>query len=354
MKALTYDDIQLIPQYSEVQSRSLVNLNSRLTRNFELKVPYIAAPMDTVCEENMAKAMLLRGASGAVHRFMSLEDQEQQAVNIQRYLYRDEFSDISSVWGSIRKPIVFSIGVGEEGYKRGVRLVEVGVTVLLIDVAHGHHKNVKDLLKRLTDYREKSDKTFDIIAGNVATYEGAKDLIDWGADSLRVGIGGGSLCTTRVETGHGVPNVEALIQTVRAAEESNIPVIADGGIRTPGDVAKAIAIGADTVMIGSMLSGTEETPGSIIEKNGTLFKRYRGSASLETKSTHNQKTSNVEGESTVVPFKGSVKYVIQRLNDGLSSALSYTGANNIKEYQAKSKFNEVTTAGMVEAKPHLL
>ena len=161
-----------------------------------------------------------------------------------------------------------------------------------------------------------------------------------------------SLCTTRLETGHGIPNVTSLIETEKGA--FGVPIIADGGIRSAGDIAKALAVGADTVMLGSLLAGTQETPSPVIEKGQHLYKRYRGSASLDTKSAHGQALRNAEGESTVIPFRGGVKFTIQRLNDGLRSALSYSGVTNIQEYQAKVEWVIVTNAGIQEAKPHLL
>mgnify|MGYP001552837006 CR=1 FL=1 len=354
MKALTYDDIQLVPQFSTVQSRSQVNLNTRLSKNYTMDLPFIASPMDTICEFEMAKSMLCAGGTGVLHRFMSIDQQAKMCSEVNSFLYHE-----LEGWNLSNKPTVAAVGVGDEGFERAKKLVDSRARVVLIDVAHGHHENVKYLLKRLVSYREdlvKVDptKNFDIIAGNIATYEGAKDLIDWGADGLRVGIGGGSLCTTRIETGHGIPNITALEAVVRAAQVYDIPVMADGGIRSAGDVAKAIAVGADSVMLGSLLSGTEETPGKVIEKRGTLFKRYRGSASLETKTEHGQRQNNVEGESTVVPFKGGVTNVIIKLVDGLRSALSYTGAHNLEEYKSKSKYVAVTNAGLREANPHLI
>lgn len=225
-------------------------------------------------------------------------------------------------------------------------MTRAGVNVILIDVAHGHHKFVKDALSNL---KQMLPSHVDIIAGNVATARGAQDLQDWGADAIRVGIGGGSLCTTRIKTGFGVPNVTSLEDCYKAV---SVPVIACGGIRTSGDIAKALAVGADSVILGSLLAGTKEAPGAIIEKANGLYKRYRGAASLETKSIHKQSTKNVEGESTVVPFKGSVKFTVENLVDGVKSALSYAGANNLSEFSPD--YVVVTNAGVAEAKPHLL
>ena len=171
---------------------------------------------------------------------------------------------------------------------------------------------------------------------------------------LRVGIGGGSLCTTRVKTGFGVPNVTSIMDVFKVAEDAGIPIMADGGIKSSGDIAKALAVGADCVMVGSLLAGTKESPGALLETPGGLFKRYRGSASLETKVTHGQKSRNVEGESTTIPFKGGVRFIVNGLTDGVRSAFSYAGADNIYDYYARADFNVVTPAGLAEAKPHLI
>jgi IMP dehydrogenase len=189
----------------------------------------------------------------------------------------------------------------------------------------------------------------DIIAGNIATAKAAYDLEQAGADGLRVGIGGGSMCTTRVQTGFGVPNVTAL---ENVAAITAIPIMADGGIRTSGDIAKALAIGANTVMIGSLIAGTSETPGEIIETKNGLYKKYRGLASLETKSIHGQAQRNIEGESTIIPYKGGVKYIIANLLDGVKSALSYAGASSLQKYHPE--YVTISAAGIAEAKPHLL
>lgn len=345
--ALTYDDIQLIPQYSEIETRSSIDLRTKLTRNFSLMTPFVASPMDTICEEEMAKKMYELGGVGVVHRFMSIDQQSQIIANLQRFLYNNKHDVLYPLWQDVQKPIVAAVGANGDFMERSIELFEAGANVLVIDVAHGHHKNVKEAIRNI-----KSRLPVDVIAGNIATKEAARDLIQWGADGLRVGIGGGSLCTTRIQTGHGIPNFTSLLDVTEASED--IPVMADGGIRSSGDIAKALVAGADCVMLGSLLAGTQETPGAIIEKGPHLYKRYRGSASLETKSAHQQQLRNVEGESTIVPFKGGVKYVIGRLNDGLRSALSYSGSLSILEFQIKAEWVQTTNAGIAEARPHLL
>jgi IMP dehydrogenase len=199
-------------------------------------------------------------------------------------------------------------------------------------------------LKRINKIQKKSykGKVYDLSVEDNFTY------------NINGTVVHNSLCTTRIQTGHGIPNVTSLMDSLEGVNGFDVPIMADGGLRSSGDIAKALAIGADNVMIGSLFAGTQETPGPVIEKGNHLYKRYRGSASLETKTTHNQQQRNVEGESTIVPFKGGVKFVVQRLNDGVRSALSYTGANDITEFQSKAKFVHVTNSGINEAKPHLL
>jgi len=337
--ALTYDDIQLVPSYSEVESRQHISLHTDLSRNHRIKIPIVASPMDTVCEYEIASAMMKHGGVGVVHRFMSMKDQADVVEKLG--------AESRALHGL---PVIAAVGANGDFEERSRKLIEAGVDIILIDVAHGHHKNVKQAISAIKALGE-----VDVIAGNIATSEAALDLITWGADGLRIGIGGGSLCTTRIKTGFGVPNVTCISEIREALLKSgneNIPIMADGGIRTSGDIAKALALGASTVMIGSILAGTEESPGKIIEKNRALYKRYRGAASLETKMTHGQASRNVEGESTIIPFKGGVKYVLNDLLDGIRSALSYNGAINLKQF--KPEIVQVTNAGQIEASPHLL
>ena len=239
-----------------------------------------------------------------------------------------------------------AIGVSDEDKVRATKLVEAGANILVIDVAHGHHENVKKMLEWC---KSNLDEKVDIIAGNIATKKAAQELESWGADGLRVGIGGGSLCTTRIKTGFGVPNVSCLEDITSVAKT---PVMADGGIRSSGDISKALAIGASSVMLGSLIAGTDEAPGQIVETQKGLYKRYRGSASLETKVAHGQQSRNVEGESTTIPYKGGVKFIVNGLIDGVKSALSYGGAKTLKDFNPP--YVKVTNSGINEAKPHLL
>jgi IMP dehydrogenase len=341
-QALTYDDIQLIPQYSDIESRSQIDLTTRLTTNYSIRVPLIASPMDTVCESEMAIAMAELGGVGCIHRFMSIEEQAEQVQNVKMAIWD---GPIYRTWEGKTTPVMAAVGANGDYFQRTEALINAGANVILIDVAHGHHSFVREAIIKIKD----NFPHIDVIAGNVATAEAAEELEFWGADAIRVGIGGGSLCTTRIKTGFGVPNVTSLLETSNAV---TVPIIACGGIRNSGDIAKALAVGASSVILGSLLAGTKEAPGAIIEKQNGLYKRYRGAASLETKNAHGQKTRNVEGESTIVPFKGKAKFIVDGLTDGLRSALSYAGAMSIDEFCPS--YVVVTNAGISEARPHLL
>lgn len=342
-QALTYDDIQLIPNFSDVQTRQDINLTTRVSRNWTINIPIVGSCMDTVTEYEMAATLMEMGGVGCIHRFMSIEEQVNQVKKLASF--RDSDPTLAHL------PIMAAVGVVGDYLDRAVALEEAGCNIILVDVAHGHHANMEVALAEL---KANLENYTDVIAGNIASAEAAEDLIAWGADGLRVGIGGGSLCTTRVKTGFGVPNVTSIMDVFKVAEDADVPIMADGGIKSSGDIAKALAVGADCVMVGSLLAGTKESPGAILETPGGLFKRYRGSASLETKITHNQKQRNVEGESTTIPFKGGVKFILAGLVDGVRSAFSYAGADNIYDYYSRADFNVVTPAGLAEAKPHLI
>ena len=339
--ALTYDDITLVPSFSEVESRKQISLRTRLSRCFEIDLPLVASPMDTVCEKDMAYQLWHMGGVGCIHRFMTIEEQASQ---IERLRYSMLITS-SRQFIEGTTPIMAAVGSNGDYLERAKALISVGANVLIIDVAHGHHVNVRRAIEAIKGIHPEVD----IIAGNIATKEAALDLQNWGADGLRVGIGGGSLCTTRIKTGFSVPNVTSLTNVVSVAR---VPVMADGGIRTSGDIAKALAIGASNVMLGSLLAGTQESPGKIIETPNGLYKRYRGSASLETKTAHGQAERNVEGESTMIPYKGGSKFIIEGLIDGIRSALSYNGSNNLQQFTPD--WVQVTNAGTAEAKPHLI
>ncbi len=346
--ALTYDDIQLVPAFSAVSSRKSINLISKVSKNYSLIHPIVASCMDTVCEGEMAIALAEMGGVGCIHRFMSIEHQAEEVKSVANAVNSNPIKEVWAALTSLQKniPVMAAVGANADFVERATTLVNAGANIILIDVAHGHHQNVKDAIATL---KSCLPNYVDIIAGNIASAAAAKDLQTWGADGLRVGVGGGSLCTTRIKTGFGVPNVTCLQQIVEVA---TVPVMADGGIRTSGDISKALALGASCVMLGSLIAGTKEAPGQVIEKPNGLYKRYRGAASLETKTVHNQEQRNVEGESTIIPFKGGVKFVVTGLLDGVRSALSYGGASNLASF--KPEFVVVSNAGLAEGKPHLI
>ena len=346
-RALTYDDVNIVPKYSELESRGDVKLNTRFTKNTEITIPIVASPMDTVTELDMAREMMELGGVGIVHRFMSIEKQAKM-INELCYMPGTEHIIINKA-----SPRCAAVGVTGDYLERSQELFNNGCNVLLIDVAHGHHKLVGEAIEEIKTRLEQ----IEVIAGSVATGEATKYLCEKGADAIRVGIGNGSLCETRIRTGVGIPQVFAIIDCVSIADDYNVPIIADGGVRNIGDVCKGLACGADSIMLGSLLSGTKETPGTI-EKigkwpNEQLHKKYRGSASLDSKKSrgHNK---NVEGNHKVIPYKGKVKRIINDIQDGIRSSFSYVGANTIDEFHSKVELMEVTMAGNLEGKPHLL
>ena len=359
-KTLTYDDVQIVPKYSELEHRGDINLNTKLTKNSKLRIPIVASPMDSITEYEMAYAMWNFGGIGFIHRFMSIEAQSNMVGTLKKEIQiawdgtkQLEVSDETREW--FENPLIgAAIGITRDYVERTKELVFSGCNVILIDVAHGHHKLVKEALGRL---KNEVEGEFEIIAGCVATGEGTKDLCEWGADAIRVGIGNGSLCETRLRTGVGIPQVSAIIDCVTIADSYDVPIIADGGVRTVGDVCKGLGCGADSIMLGSLLSGTKETPGEI-EKigewpNEQLFKKYRGSASLDSKLDRGE-DKNVEGNSKVVPYKGKIRRILGDIIDGIRSSCSYVGASSLEEFRSLVEFVEVTGAGQVEARPHLL
>ena len=396
-ECLSYDDVQIIPKYSETKHREDCDTSTRFTKNTILTIPIVSSPMDTITEYKMAKEMLEWGCVGVIHRFMSIEDQAKMMSKV--HSVWDSYFDISvsmggediertadTEWASWRKniignsitksdwedlkerfwwfdsmkgdediwkkrPLCAAIGITGDYFERAQELVKNGCNVLLIDVAHGHHKLVKEGIRRL---KNGLKGTYEIIGGSIATKEAAQDLCDWGVDGIRVGIGNGSLCETRIRTGVGIPQVTTLLDVCSVCDNYDVPVVADGGIRNIGDVCKGFGCGADTSMLGSLLSGTKETPGDISKvglwPNEKLYKKYRGSASVESKLDRGE-IKNVEGNSKTVPYKGKIKRIIDDIMDGLKSSMSYVGASNLEEYRTLVKFVRVTQSGVREAFP---
>lgn len=330
--AITYDDVLLIPAYNHHESRRVVEtkVTDRLGK-LSLDLPVMSSNMDTITESAMANFMTSKGGIGVLHRFLSIED------NI------TEFQKCSG-------KVFVSIGCNENELTRAEALRDAGAEYFCIDVAHAHAKYVGKTLKRLRQL--VADHC--IMAGNVATYAGADYLASCGADIIKAGIGGGSVCSTRIKTGFGVP----MLTCIQDCARSDRSIVADGGLRTAGDIVKALAFGADFVMIGGMLAGTAPTPGDVITKDdGTKVKRYRGMASQEAQEAflgqmHEWKTA--EGVATEVPYREDQDIIMADIIGGLRSGLTYAGADTVSELQRKLNYVTVTTAGRIESLPHKL
>jgi len=336
-EALTYDDVLLTPQYSDIKSRTDVSTAAVLRGNgptTKLGIPIIASPMDTISEEEMGVAMWQEGGLAVVHRYNTIERQI-------------EIMDHIIVLCQCNAAA--AIGTSGDYLERASALYQMGVRILCVDVAHGHHVLMKTALDEL---RATFGDHVHLMAGNIATLEGYNDLVDWGADSVRCNIGGGSICSTRVQTGHGVPGFHTIIDCARSDRDA--PIIADGGIRNSGDIVKALAAGADFVMLGSLLSGTDETPGDVINTHEGKVKAYRGMASKDAQVEWRGRTASLEGVATTVPCKGPVDDVLEDLARGIRSGLSYSGARTISELQAKARFVRQTSGGQTESGTHIL
>jgi len=328
-EALTYDDVLLTPQYSNIKSRKEVDIGNNLDEKIRLKIPVFSSPMDTVTEDTMAKVMHAMGALGIIHRYNTIEEQ----CNLTRH----------QTSGA-------AVGVTGDFEERACALYDTGTRILCIDVAHGHHSLMKNAI---TTLREIFGDRVHIMAGNVATQEGYEALADWGAHSVRCNVGGGSICSTRIQTGHGMPGLQTIFDCARSDRDAKI--IADGGIRNSGDIVKALAAGADFVMLGSILAGTAESPGNVVvENSGNQYKLYRGMASKEAQLNWRGEYSSNEGISARIPFKGSVRNVLEDLKNGITSGFSYSGARSIEELWLKARFVRQTNAGLGESKTHIL
>ena len=334
-EAVTYDDMLMVPQYSDIESRSQINISNKMGHR-TLRVPIISSPMDTVSEEVMAIAMYRAGGMSILHRYNTVDEQVSMAQKV------TEISDWSGQIGA-------AIGVTGDYRERTSALVAAGVDVICVDVAHGHHALVKKALEQL---RNEYDNHIYIIAGNVCTLEGINDVADWGADAVRCNIGGGSICSTRLVTGHGLPGLQTIFDCART--DRDVKIIADGGIKTSGDIVKALAAGADFVMCGSLLAGTAESPGQVILlPDGTRVKEYRGMASKDAQLDWRHKSSTPEGVASYIPYKGTVLDILEDLEGGIKSGFSYSGARNLTELQHKVEWSRQTVSGLAESSAHI-
>ncbi len=469
-EGLTFDDVLLVPKFSDIVSRSQTDLTTQLSRNISINIPIISANMDTVTESTMAITIAREGGIGIIHRFLTIQEEVDEIHKVKRagsviienpYLINPEqtiqdafkimnekqvsgllVTDSSSkligilterdvlfepvdcsklvkdlmtkdvvsakpgidfqqakeilknnrieklpltdehnkIKGLITsqdisnlekypnaskdekgRPLVgAAVGVKGDFMQRTEALLDAGVDVIVVDIAHGHSENAINTVKNI----KKAFPNCELIAGNVATAHGTEDLIKAGVDAVKVGVGSGSICITRVITGSGVPQLTAVLDCAKIGNEHNIPIISDGGTRTSGDATKALAAGAHSVMIGGILGGTDESPGSTISKNGKRFKIYRGMASLGASLGRKSKDSGnagltddlndyvAEGVEGMVPYRGSVTDIITQITGGIRSGLSYCGAHNIQQMQKNAEFIKISRAGFAESQPH--
>ena len=467
-EGLTFDDVLLVPKYSDITSRSQTNLSTKLSRNISINIPFVSANMDTVTESAMATTMARAGGIGIIHRFLTIKEQANEVLKVKRsgsvmienpysinseksiqdahdYAEEKEISgllvtDVNSKLvgivterdllfansnGTIRdimtkdvvtakpgvtldeakeilhkhrveklpivddsgivkglitskditnntdfpnaskdkkgRPLVgAAVGVKGDFLERSESLLDAGADVLVVDIAHGHSENAMNTVRNI----KKAFPDCELIAGNIATAQGAEDLIKAGVDAVKVGVGSGSICITRVITGSGVPQLTAVMDCAKIGNDHGVPIISDGGTRTSGDATKALASGASSVMVGSMLGGTDESPGTVLTKNGKRFKVYRGMASLaasigrKTKETGSFSFDDdlndyvAEGVEAMVPYKGTVVDILKQLSGGVRSGLSYCGAHTITQMQENAEFIKMSRAGFAESQPH--
>ena len=342
-EALTFDDVTMTPKYSEVLP-SEVDTNTKLSDHLSLKIPLLTSAMDTVTESKMAIAIAKAGGIGVIHRNLNIKKQIEEIKKVKK-----------------QKLLVgAAVGAGPLELKRAEAILKEKVDLIVVDTAHGHSKKVSDIIKVIK--KKKARKTT-LCAGNIATAEAAKFLIKLGVDVIKVGIGPGSICTTRLIAGIGVPQLSAIFEVKKGVKNNKTKIISDGGIKYSGDIAKALAAGADAVMIGSLFAGTMETPGKLIKKNGKLYKSFRGMGSVgamnkgsadryfQTKQKDASKYVP-EGVEGFVKFKGDVKNIIYKLIGGLKSSMGYLGAKKIIALKNKPNFVKITKAGFYESMVH--
>lgn len=340
--ALSYNDVLLVPQYSKLKSRSEVDLSTQIAPDIKLQIPLISANMDTVTGVEMAASLYKLGGIGFIGRFDPPKIQANKIAKIKK----------------MGGQSIGVIGVKDNYIERAEMLIKAGSIALHLDIAHGHSSHALEVISKCKNHFPKVS----LIAGTVATHKGAYDLLNAGADTLKVGIGAATICITRIATGHGIPQITAVMEAVRAKNEfTNRFVIVDGGAANSGDIVKVLAAGANAYEGGSWAAGTDEAPGKIINKNGIFYKEYNGSTSFEEKQRQIKKDSSnkkphyaihVEGVEAMVKYKGPLKEVVESLSAGIRSGFSYSGAKNIKELWKNAEFVQITGAGYAESKSH--
>ncbi len=358
-KGLTFDDVLLIPAESHVLPNE-VKLDTKLAPNLQLHIPLISAGMDTVTEGNMAIAMAENGGLGVIHKNLSIEAQVDEVKKAKGKTV-DPNLPHPAVDNQGRLLATAAVGVTSDTFERAESLLEAGADAIVIDTAHGHSAGV---LRKIKEIREHFPNAT-LIAGNVATGEGTAALFDAGVDVVKVGIGPGSICTTRIVAGVGVPQITAIYDAASVAQKYGKKIIADGGIKYSGDVVKALAAGGNAVMLGSMFSGTTEAPGTIFTNEGKQFKSYRGMGSVGAMSQQHGSSDRYfqggvneanklvpEGVEALVPYKGDVSNIIYQIDGGLRAGMGYVGASTIEELIENSQFVQITNAGLRESHPH--
>ncbi|WPX96237.1 IMP dehydrogenase [Candidatus Bandiella euplotis] len=353
----SFDDVLIAPNYSNIIPKD-ANVSTKLTKKVTLNLPFVSAAMDTVTEHEMATQMALIGGIGTIHKNMSIDAQCQEVAKVKACRV-DSINNTSACLDNAgRLRVIAAVGAGEEAVTRAKSLIAANVDLIAIDTSHGHSQNVLDTIQEI----KKISKTIEIIAGNIATKDAALALLYAGADALKVGVGPGSICTTRIVAGVGVPQLSAIMEVAEVCQTKDVYLIADGGIRYSGDVAKAIAAGADCVMLGSMLAGTDPTPGQVIVIDHKKYKKYRGMGSLAAMKSGSADRYFQKGETNLVPqgvegyveYKGSLSDVITQLKGGLTSAMGYTDSKDIEEMKKKCTFVKITHAGINESHVHSL
>jgi IMP dehydrogenase len=341
-ESLTFDDVTLVPQYSSVLPNQ-TSTKTELSKNLKLNIPLLSSAMDTVTESKMAIAMARSGGLGIIHKNLNPKNQALQVKKIKKKKFF----------------VGAAVGTNEEDIDRIYKLLESKVDLIVVDTAHGHTKKVLTIIKKIKQISKNSI----VCAGNIATGKAAKFLADAGADIVKVGMGPGSICTTRLVTGIGVPQLSAVLDVKKALKNYKTKIISDGGIKFSGDIAKALAAGANAVMVGSLFAGTTESPGKIFKHKGKLYKNFRGMGSSGAMSAGSadryfqEKNKNIskyvaEGVEGIVQFKGSVNKIIYQLIGGLKSSMGYMGSKTIKDLQKKSEFVKITKAGFYESAVH--
>ena len=341
-EALTFDDILMLPRYSNILPAN-TDISLKLAKKLLLKVPFLSSAMDTVTESNMAIAMANAGGIGIIHRNLKINKQSQEVKKVKRK----------------RLLVGAAIGTNQEDLERSRVLIKSGVDLIVIDTAHGHSEKVLKILSKV----KKISGDIPICVGNIATGEAAKKLYNSGADIIKVGIGPGSICTTRMVAGIGVPQISAIMEVKKALIKKNVKIISDGGIKFSGDIAKALAAGADAIMMGSIFAGTDESPGKKFKMKGKFYKQYRGMGSIGAMSAgsanryfqENYKDNSKfvpEGVEGRVEYKGKISKIIYQLQGGLRSSMGYIGAKNLSEIRKKAKFIKITKAGFYESMVH--